>query len=195
MDWDTTVFRQLDICAKLRLLDTYGDSICGLLVQSVDDASDWVFYGKQIATGTERTLFRETNNGTSTDSTNAQVDSVLRLRFLTSIVYRHSKDEDLEDHNKDIDGYPSDFDTAGWTDRGNETVNWLISPPDQVNVGFVCCPDTTGSITFDGWCYYFRYFAGGAYTTCDRTITACTNRSNNHQFNGYPQLPDGIIPY
>jgi phage-related protein len=195
VDWDETLSRQLDVCAKLKLNNSYNDTMCGILVQSVDDASDWVFYGKEIAASTERTLFRETNNGISTDSTNVQTDSVLRLRFLTSACYRHSKDETLEDYNKDEDGFPGGIADAGWTSRGNDLINWLLSPPSQVNVGFVCCPDTGGSTSFGGWCFYFRFFAGGAYQTCDRTLTACTNRSNAHQFNGYPQLPDGIISY
>jgi len=156
---------------------TLTNGIGGLLVQSAADPSTWILWGSRIITGTQDLISRVTTAGTSVDTVVAEPDEALRIERSGNTWKLYS--QNITQFNKSVI-------TGGWTLRRTET----LAITGDIHVGIV----TSASVAATGQSlaiesYYIRFAAGG-FTTCDKTLSDCTERKNTVQRNAFLSLPD-----
>jgi phage-related protein len=161
------------------------DNMIGLLVQSIADPTDSIFWGlwEQTIGGGFKHRVRVTASDVSTDTDIADTtERVHRIERSGSTWKVYTAAETLDERS---------FDALTWTERSSKTLT--VDDTQGLLCGFLCASDSTAAnAKVDGDFFYARYLAGG-FDKCNRSFADCGLRNNLQKFNAFLGLPDSII--
>lgn len=196
----------LDVSTRILLkadANTQNGQMCGLIVVSVDDPTDWlIFAAKTTNDGNVdlewRAGRRLTTSGTSVDINTSigdiaapvgysyDEDNAFRIVRAGSSWTFYTRSELV---GKEID------DSDSWKQHTALNTTWAVTGDIQVGlVNFWGASTQGGTTQFDAYFSHFRFLAGG-YVRCNRTLGHCAQRKNVHQRNAYVALPDNIVRF
>lgn len=147
----------------------------GFIVQDPNSLLDWIFWGNADDGANEVLRRRVTSSGTSTDTDDTDLSdgaTFFRLRRI----------------GDDFDMYVKpDFDQP-WVLKQSTTK--VMSS--RVRIGLVTHSDSSAALDLLGTYFRFFRFTAGGPDTCDRSLEDCQEegRDNEHQFNGFPGIPN-----
>jgi hypothetical protein len=172
-----------DVYTKIGDLSGVGavEMVFGLLVQSIDDEQDWLFWGWHENTGFDYSKRVTTNNVTveTITASGVPLDTAFRITRATNTftLYRTFLNVEAKDTT-----HPS-----SWTQEGSSFSHTLGT---TVRVGLVTASDNNGTAdNVRSTYFYLRFLQDDTFTDCDRSFDDCTLRKNLYQFNGFIGMP------
>ena len=173
----------IDVYAEVVIGDLAIRRYGGILIQSIDDSDDWIFFGsRRNGSSTLEHIVRVTVNGVTTETVTAAADASVEATLYR--IKRVGSDWTLY---RSTDG--SDPTNITWTTHSTESLT--ISGDIRVGAAYHnggVAGMNTGHVNLS----YFRFLAGG-YRDCDRTSRSCVLRNNEIHRNAAEGLPDEIV--